>query len=252
MSVKKITRVVGVVPLLLFLLLCVSAAAPVVAEYREIALTEPGVIEGQVLVSGNVSPLPPKPVHKQRKFCGNEVPDDRLIVGKNGELQNAIVYLNDIKSGTTTKLEQPVKLDNRECRFVPHVLTATLGQTLEIQNSDPFLHDAHAWLGSRSLFNSAVLSGRTVRKPLLDVGLIHINCDIRHTWMHAYLFVAEHPYHTVTDSAGKFRLDDVPPGTWTLRVWHELLGSVDRSVRLDRKETKSVKITLRADGEEKP
>jgi hypothetical protein len=73
------------------------------------------------------------------------------------------------------------------------VRSAAVGQTLEIHNSDPFLHDAHLWLGTRSLFNVGILPDHTRREPLADAGLIHINCNVRHTWMHAYVFVAENP-----------------------------------------------------------
>jgi hypothetical protein len=128
--------------------------------------------------------------------------------------------------------------------FVPHVVSATLGQTLEIHNDDPFLHDAHALLGARTLFNVAIMKGRTVHVPLLDTGIIHVNCNVRHTWMHAYLFVAEHPYHAVTDAEGRFRLDGLPPGIWTVRVWHEILGSADRQVRLSTGDTQTIEVGL--------
>jgi plastocyanin len=222
------------------------AALPARAEYREIEVSDPGRIEGQVKASGDVPKLPPQAVFKQKEYCGDQVPDERLVIGANGELRNAVVYLTDVKAGKAARLDQAVKVDNHKCAFVPHVLTATLGQTLEIHNSDPFLHDAHALLGSRTLFNVAILSGRTVRQPLLDAGLIHVNCNVRHTWMHAYMLVAEHPYHTVTDADGRFTLEGVPPGIWTLRVWHEMLGSVDEQVRLQPGETATRTIALEA------
>lgn len=226
------------------------AALPAEAEYREIEVKDAGRIEGRVVAGGELPTLPAQPVFKQKEYCGSEIPDERLVANAKGELQNAIVYLTDVKAGRSPRLDQPIKLDNHKCKFVPHVLTGTLGQTLEMHNSDPFLHDAHALLGSRTLFNVAILSGRTVRQPLLDAGLIHINCNVRHTWMHAYILVAEHPYHTVTDADGHFVLEDVPPGIWTLRVWHEMLGSVDEQVRLQPGETVTRTITLEASADD--
>ena len=96
---------------------------------------------------------------------------------------------------------------------------ASIGQTLEIENQDPFLHDAHAILGPDTLFNLAIPKGRTVHHVLDTVGTAHVNCNVRHTWMHAHLFVTDDPYHTVTDPSGRFVLDDVPPGTYTIAVW---------------------------------
>lgn len=225
-------------------------AGRVLAEYREIQVTAPGVITGQVRVTGELPVLPPQPVFKQTEVCGTSLPDERLVTGAGGALANAIVYLTDIKAGKPARLEDAVKLTNRKCRFVPHVLSATVGQTLEIHNDDPFLHDAHGLLGSRTLFNRAILKGHTVEIPLQETGLVNINCNIRHTWMHAFLFVADHPYHAVTDAEGRFRLDGVPAGVWTLRVWHEMLGSSDRQVRLKAGETQDVQIQMRSVAEE--
>jgi hypothetical protein len=142
--------------------------------------------------------------------------------------------------------DRPVVLDNVKCAFVPHVLSATVGQTLEIHNSDPFPHDAHAWLGTRTLFNVGILPGHTSRQPLADAGLIHINCNVRHTWMHAYVSVSDDPYHAVTGADGRFAIDQVPPGTYTLRIWHELLGSVDRPVTVEAGKTATVDFALPA------
>src|SRR5262249_23599394 len=154
-------------------------------------------------------------------------------VGPGGVLRNAVVYLSDIHAGKPSNHEPAPVFDNIKCAFVPHVLTASVGDTLEIHNSDPFLHDAHAWLGTRTLFNVGILPGHTAKQPLNDPGLIHINCNVRHTWMHAYLFVADDPYHAVTGADGRFTFDQVPAGTYTVHVWHELLGDIERTVTVE-------------------
>ena len=78
-----------------------------------------------------------------------------------------------------------------------------------------------------------------MREPLDDVGLVHINCNVRHTWMHAYVYVADNPYHGVTGADGRLVLEDVPVGRYTLSVWHEMLGSVDREVSVSSGQTSS-------------
>lgn len=226
-----------------------GAANLAIGEYREIPIENGATISGQVRIVGEIPNLPPQPVYKQTEYCGTTIPDERLVVGSNGALANVVVYLANIKAGKAARLDQPVKLENKKCAFVPHVVSATLGQTLAIHNSDPFLHDTHARLGPRTLFNVAILSDRTVKQPLLDAGMIEMNCNVRHTWMHAYAFVSEHPYHAVTGADGKFRLDDVPGGNWTLRVWHEMLGSVDREVRVMPGESRTLEIDLQATSE---
>jgi hypothetical protein len=220
------------------------AATHAAGQYRESPVTHGGTISGEIRVVGELPRLPSQPVFKHQEFCGTSMPDQRLVAGKEGELKNAVVYLTDIREGKAAQLKTPVKLDNIACAFVPHVFSATRGQSLEIHNSDPLLHDAHATIGSHTLFNVAIIKGNTVTKLLPDAGLIHINCNVRHTWMQAYGMVVEHPYHAVTTSDGRFQLDDVPPGVWNLRVWHELLGSTDQQVRVQGGQDTRVKINL--------
>jgi len=214
------------------------------AVYREVTVTGGGTIAGQVKIVGEAPLLPAQPVFKHQDVCGTSLPDPRLVVEPSGALQNAVVYLNDISEGKPIPREQPVMLDNVKCSFVPHVSSATVGQMLAIHNSDPFLHDAHGLLGSRTVFNVAIPKGQTARRPLAYSGLIHINCNVRHTWMHAYLYVSEHPYHAVSGPGGRFRIDEVPPGTYTLTVWHELLGSTDRQVRVESGKSTEVVVEL--------
>jgi plastocyanin len=222
------------------------------AAYRETPIANGGRIVGTVRVASDVAPLPPQPVFKEKGFCGDEVMDERLVVDSAGHLGGAVVHLPGIEVGKPVLRSEPVRLDNRKCAFVPHVVAASVGQTLAMHNDDPFLHDAHAMLGSRTLFNLAIPKGRTVRHVLATPGVAHVNCNVRHTWMHAYLFVTAHPYHAVSDRAGRFVLDDVPPGTHTIAVWHELLGSRDREVTIEPGETATVDFELQGLAPEKP
>ena len=237
MSRRSITCILIAAAVLLY-------RANVDAAYRETTVTNGGRIVGTVRVAGAVTPLPPQAVFKEKTFCGDHVADERLIVDAAGHLAGVVAQLRGIESGKPVGHDVPVRLDNRKCAFVPHVVAASVGETLEMHNEDPFLHDAHAWLGTETLFNLAIPKGRTVRHVLARPGIVHVNCNVRHTWMHAYLFVTEHPYHAVTDGSGHFVLDDVPPGVHTIEVWHELLGSRERRVTVGAGETATIDFEL--------
>jgi carboxypeptidase family protein len=216
------------------------------AQYKEIPVVDGGGLAGRITVIGTVAPLPPHPVFKNADVCGKTVPDDRMVTDGKGGVGNVLVYFTGVTAGKPIPRDQPVTLDNVKCAFVPHVLAATVGQRLQISNSDPILHDAQALVGTDTLFNVAIPKGRTVQRPLATPGLAHINCNVRHTSMSAYLFVGENPYHTVTSPNGDFRLTDIPPGTYTLHVWHELLGSVERQVTIEPGKTATVDVQLHA------
>jgi plastocyanin len=220
--------------------------------YREADVANGGRIVGTVRVASDVAPLPLQPVFKEKEFCGEAVPDDRLMMDAAHNLGGAVVHLAGIEAGKAIARSEPVRLDNRKCAFVPHVVAASVGQTLEMHNEDPFLHDAHAILGPETLFNLAIQRGRTVHHVLEQPGIVHVNCNVRHTWMHAYVFVTDDPYHAVTDRSGRFVLDDVPPGTHAVVVWHELLGTRQHQVTVAPGEAVTVDFELEAVAPAKP
>jgi hypothetical protein len=196
----------------------------------------PGIVTGTIRLAGAAPERPSLPVYKNHEVCGDAVPDDRLVVGPNGGIRYAVVAVEDVREGKKPERDVTIILDNRDCRFQPHVQVAEVGQWLEIWNSDPLLHNADARIGNETIFNVALPPARRVRKPLARAGLIAITCDVRHTWMSAFVDVAAHPYHTVTDLYGAYEIRDLPPGSYTLKVWHEELG------------TKTLPITVKGGG----
>jgi hypothetical protein len=205
----------------------------------------PGSVTGAVRLAGPVSARPPLEVFKHHEVCGDGVPDDRLVIGPGSGVRYAIVTIDGVRGGKKAERDLTHVLDNRTCRFEPHVLVAEVGQWLEIRNSDPILHNADARLGQETLFNVALPPGRQVRKPLARPGLIALTCDVRHTWMSAFVAVTEHPYHTVTDAYGDYEIRDLPPGDYTLRVWHEVLGAVEQPVHVEGDHAAALDVTYR-------
>lgn len=185
-----------------------------------------GEIEGRVTSSGSPRASAPLEVQRDQKFCGSQQPDESLLIGPGGALQNAVVYLAD-----PPKLAQPpppkdASLDQRSCRYVPHVLAAQAGAKLAVVNSDPILHNVNAAAGERTAFNVAFpVQGQKRLMPLTRPGLLRAGCNAGHTWMSAWIHVFEHPFFAVTDKDGGFTLSGVPPGRYTLAVWHEKLGT---------------------------
>jgi hypothetical protein len=211
-----------------------------------VAAAERGSLSGVVRLEGSAPARPPLPVFKHAEICGESVPDDRLVVGPGGGLRFAVVTLEGVRGGDKPERDAEHVLDNVHCRFEPHVQVAEVGQWLEITNSDPVLHNADARLGSDTLFNVALTPGRRVRRPLARPGRIALTCDVRHTWMSAFVIVTEHPYHTVTDAYGAYEIRDVPPGHYTVSVWHEQLGTRDMPVDIEAGRTTTADVAYPA------
>lgn len=215
--------------------------------YQAVQVINAGTIRGQVILTGPIPAPGVLPVLKNRAVCGEQVPDESLVVSPNRGVKNVAVVVEGITAGKAVQHRLAV-LDNKACAFVPRVQTLVVGQTLELRNSDPILHDAHAHLPSyETLFNLGLPHWRRVRHTLRDTGRISIDCNVLHTWMRAYLIVTAHPYATISDTEGRFSLEQVPAGTYTLRLWHERLGELSRRVVVGEKQ--EVRLSLEYDRE---
>jgi hypothetical protein len=198
------------------------------------------VLSGRVLFEGTLAQEEWLPVHKHREFCGDVRSLGRHQVSRAGEVENAVVLLEgETAVHPTSEHEQAVAvLDNRRCEFVPRVQVARPSATLEVRNSDPILHTAHAYLpDGRTAFHVALPHFRDrTRTQLPQAGVIRIECDVGHAWMRAYILISSSPFNAVTGKEGTFEIHGIPPGRYRLRAWHEALGTIEREVNLDASE----------------
>jgi plastocyanin len=197
--------------------------------YKEVTVTNGGTIRGSVRLEGEIPGKHQLVVSKDAKFCGVNKSLPRLRIGKAKGVQDAIVWLEGVSEGKrSTSGNKQLSLDQFKCEYKPHVLLLPYGSSLDIVNSDPILHNVHTYDGSeagKTLFNIAqpIKGQRTTVKQtqFKKPGLYSATCDAGHPWMNAYIMVTEHPYYALTDVNGNFVLENVPPGTYTLKMWHE-------------------------------
>src|SRR6476646_6047616 len=166
----------------------------------------------------------------------------------NGNLANVFVY---VKDGLGTYVydtpTESMKIDQKECRYHPHVFGIRVGQPLEIINSDPTLHNIHAMPKVNQEFNTGqpIQGMKTTHTFTTKEVMVPFKCDV-HGWMNAYVGVLDHPFYAVTDKDGKFELKGLPAGTYTIEAWHEKLGATTQSVTLAAKESKEVSFTFKS------
>ena len=240
---NKFSKIMGIASaVVLFFLFSLHAGAA--GAYEGATVTDGGAIRGKVRLQGEIPPMPPLEVYKFKEVC-KDVPDESLVVGLNFGVRYAVISLEGISRGEEPEREVVNELDNRDCRFVPHVQAASVGQWLNLRNSDPILHAAHAvFEAGQPDFNVGLYPGSVRRKPLASAGLVRIRCEV-HPWMIAYIVVTEHPYHAVSDLFGEYELRNVPPGTYRLKVWHERLGVQVKDVVVRSKGISTVDFLLR-------
>ena len=196
--------------------------------YQSVAVRDGGTIAGKVVFNGQWKSVSIA-VSKDPQACGKTQRDPSMILDAQGGVQGAVVRITNIHKGKEMGPVHPV-LDQKGCRYEPHVLAFPVGTSLEILNSDGILHNVHSFSEKNSPFNKAQPKFRKkITQTFTEAELISLKCDV-HNWMSAWLFVSDHPYYSVTSSNGTFELADVPPGAYTLEVWQEKLGRQTKGV----------------------
>jgi plastocyanin len=170
------------------------------------------------------------PVTIDQYVCGKEKLDEDLIVNPQGGVKNAVVWLQAPPPGAAWPSE-PVKveMDQKACVFVPRVVIVPAGGTVEFLNSDRLLHNLHSVSNHNPTLNRTQPRGRVIPVTFRKPEIIRVNCDL-HSWMRAWVVVADHPFYTLSNEAGEFVLPNVPPGKYVLQIWQETLGVTSREV----------------------
>lgn len=201
-------------------------------------VTGGGTIRGRVTFSGKIPKLPAARCARDPDICGRPRPDERLRVDPGGGVENTIVSLTDIHAGKPLPAKARAKLDIHACNYTPRVQALPLGTSLLVTNRDHIPHDLNAARGDRVLFNRVVMADQE-RVDLSVPGMLLIDCDAHHRdapCETGVVGVMSNPYYAVTGADGTFSLAEVPPGTYTLTAWHEMLGE------------KSARVTVAASG----
>ncbi len=200
--------------------------------YEAIDVTNGGTISGKISLSGSAPANPELKITKDEDYCGNSITADYYVVAADGGLANAVVVIEEIDKGKAYDKKGIVEFENKKCMFNKHVSVGVSGQKLGIVSRDPLLHNTHLYHGpkEKTMYNIAIpLQDRVIKKPLRKPGKITVKCDA-HEWMLGYVYVAKHPYITVTAADGSYSLADVPPGTYKVKIWHEKLGETTQDV----------------------
>ena len=175
---------------------------------------ETGTLRGRFLYEGT----PPKQaklvVNKDQDVCGAfNLRDEQLVVAEDGSMRDVIIYARKLKGPKSDTDAAPAVLDNKDCRFAPHVVAVRPGQTLLVKNSDSVAHNTDIKFSSNSAVNEGLPPSATKelkiskseRKP------VSVSCSI-HPWMRGYLVVQDTPYIAITQDDGVFEIQGLPVG----------------------------------------
>jgi hypothetical protein len=182
-----------------------------------------GTIEADVKYGG--APQVEKiKVNKDTEKCGTEAVIEKVVVGGNKGLANAVVSVPGAKGATAAK----GVLDQHGCKFVPHVVVMQPGE-LEVKNSDDILHNLHTYSTANPSINKAQPKfKKTMTEKLEKPEFVKVTCDV-HSWMLGWVAVVPGPAG-VTNADGVVKIENVPAGKQKVEVWHETLGKMEKEV----------------------
>jgi hypothetical protein len=183
-------------------------------------------LRGQFVYTGEKPQMPPYEVNKETEFCtinGVAPKKETLLVddGSKG-IKNVVVFLREASrvNDSAKPKTDTVVFDQKTCVFLTHVLGITVGEKLQIKNSDPTGHNTNiaAW-GYNPTVAAGASADYTVQKDMSQPN--PVKCGI-HSWMTAYILARKDGYFAVTDKDGKFEIANLPADEpIELQVWHE-------------------------------
>lgn len=112
------------------------------------------------------------------------------------------------------------RIDQRDETFLPHVLSISTGTTVDFPNNDKTFHNVFSLSKIRRFDLGRYGRGKSEAVTFDRPGVVRVFCDI-HSHMSAFVLVFEHPFHSTTDTEGRYRIDNIPAGTYTATAWHE-------------------------------
>ena len=226
-----------------------------VVAYETIVVTDGGKISGKVTLKGEAdapkkADFPADLNAEDAHFCHGARPlvTPFYIVDDKKGLKNVAVWLEGVTKGKKREKKMG-SMVNKDCRFLPHVQTIDRGASVLVENHDPILHTTHPiFVKSKvTAFNIGMpRKGQKSKKKIRQAGVMKVQCDSGHTWMRSWIHSFKHPYHTVTESNGTFVIDGIPPGKYTLKVWHESAGVLSKEVQVGPSAAVEANFTMEA------
>ena len=184
-----------------------------------------GTIVGTVKFVGDNPNFPATEITKDPEVCGTEAkPSKKLILSAENGIKNAFVNVVGVNGEKLAAPSENPVFPQANCEFTNHVMVVPSGSTVDFPNDvDKVMHNLHSYSMKNRPFNKGVPHGGKISNQFSKPETIKVTCDV-HKWMTAYLIVHDDPYYAVSDENGKYKIENIPAGTYKLIVWQESLG----------------------------
>lgn len=160
------------------------------------------------------------------------------------ERRNVIIYLESTAlitahqdAGEVPQIAQIGEM------FVPHVLPIVRGTTVEFPNQDPIFHNVFSLSGTKSFDLGRYPKGDSRSVTFDRPGIAPVFCHL-HSNMSAIIVVLDNTFFTVPNAAGRYRIEDIPAGTYAIVAWHERSERVVQQVQVMSGQSVELNLTI--------
>lgn len=175
--------------------------------------------------------------------CGvDTIEGEKVVVNDNNTLRDVVVSVESGPSGLESE-PKTVTVDQKNCMYKPHVVTAKTGQSIEVTHSDEGMHNVRGTQDGEQLFNVTTFKGQSKEISFDEPGVYSLECNV-HPWMQGWVYVTDHGQAAVAGDDGKAMLNNLPAGDYTLNVWHEEYGTQTKEVSVSDGKEASVSLTF--------
>jgi Polysaccharide lyase family 4, domain II len=229
MKVRKADRKSASLHIICFLFLFLGALLPATVPaqdaYQVISVPNGGTISGVVKWTGERPKPLVLPISKDVGVCDPQKSGtrdlERILINSDGEVENTVVFLKGVSRGKAWDPSQMhAVIEQKSCRYIPHITLVPLGSDLGMKSSDPILHTIHM-TGSADYNLPFPMTDVVVSRPMKRPGPADLKCNAGHFWMNGTVMVIDSPYYALTDSHGYFRITGIPAGEYEIVAWHE-------------------------------
>lgn len=158
------------------------------------------------------------------------------------DARDVVVFLENVSGVFKPPAKKP-SIDQKNLIFLPHILPVLVGTTVEFPNNDNVMHNVFSPAKVKK-FNLGTYGSGTIREVTFDKpGVIPLLCNV-HAEMSAYVIVLQNPYFASTGPDGKFSIKNIPPGTYTIKTWHEKLKAQEKKIIISKGKSSTINFAL--------
>lgn len=215
----------------------------------DVATPPVAIVKGVVKFQGTV----PKPTHIDMSAdpkCAQVHPTgattEDIVADAHGGLENVFVFVSEgLGDRTFEPPQEEAVLEQKGCMYKPHVVGLQANQKLKVINADATTHNIHPVPNNNREWNQTQPPGLPISETFAREEIaIPVKCNI-HPWMRSYVAVFKHPYFSVTGKNGGFEIGSLSPGSYTIRAWHEKLGTATQKITVGASETKTIEFVFK-------